>query len=568
LLTYNFGYLVITPNSADGLKVDQMEIDLGTLRLDARLLIKRLQNDLNDDWFPDPIKYADLLAGDALATQISQNFEANQGEYRPSKSTLFNVPKPNFTLRYGLETGLADRALYHGLTSFIIPFFDPLIPWNVFNHRYNNIRSDTKHTFRQGTTAWQDFIGATKSALTPGAWLLSTDVANCFEHIDVAQLKKQLLALLSNVSATAPEKSLIRAHIDVLFGCMQAWCYDSDHGLPQNRDASSFLANVYFFPVDLGISSHGFGDRYFRYMDDIKIVCRDEFEARRALKLLILELRNIGLYLNSKKTIITPATDEVRLKDCLNDISTELNQLDELWRTRSHSAITRALPRLRELTLKLIKEGKTDAREFRFCIHRLKSLALSSDFYVTPEFFRELTTAIIGCIEQFPASADKVAEYLIAVETTTSDLDRIADFLHNKNRCLYNWQNYWLWMTLMSKQYVNFALAAIAESLLSEPDDTPHRAGATLYLGAVGSDAAHEHIARNFRAVKSFLGQQNALIALQSVPFRPLIETHVSPHVRADLKGIYRALHKGERRYFKHPERLRLLEFPEPEIES
>jgi len=107
LLTYNFGYLVITPNSADGLKVDQMEIDLGTLRLDARLLIKRLQNDLNDDWFPDPIKYADLLAGDALATQISQNFEANQGEYRPSKSTLFNVPKPNFTLRYGLETGLA-----------------------------------------------------------------------------------------------------------------------------------------------------------------------------------------------------------------------------------------------------------------------------------------------------------------------------------------------------------------------------------------------------------------------------------------------------------------------------
>jgi hypothetical protein len=43
-------------------------------------------------------------------------------------------------------------------------------------------------------------------------------------------------------------------------------------------------------------------------MDDIKIVCPDEFTARKALKHLILELRGHGLAVNAKKTSLSPAT--------------------------------------------------------------------------------------------------------------------------------------------------------------------------------------------------------------------------------------------------------------------
>lgn len=509
-----------------------------------------------------------MLKGDLIAKQISENFGINEGEYRPLERTLFNIPKPNFTLRYALETGLADRALYHGLTTLLIPLFDPLIPWNVFNNRHNNIRPSTKETFRPGISAWQDFIGAAKSALEPSGWLLSTDVANCFEHIDLVILRKQLLSLLPQIQATASEKSNVRAHIDLLFGCLKTWCYSETRGLPQNRDASSFLANVYLQCVDVAMTGHGFRDRYFRYMDDIKIACATEFEARRALKLLILELRPLGLYLNSKKTIIAPVSDEKSIMDCFNEGSPELQQLDELWKKRSPGSITRALPRLRDLTLSLIKAGNTDSREFRFCIHRLTSLALSSDYFVAPDFFKDLTAAIIECIEKFPASADKVAQYLVAVDTTADELENIALFLQDRTKCIYNWQNYSLWTVLTAKQYSSLALAANADALVTATDDSPSRAGATLYLGSIGSPHARENIARHFAKLRSFLGQRNALIAIQQVSYRPLIHDLVRPYVRPDLKGVYAQLQKQQERYFSRPQKLPLLQFPDPEIES
>lgn len=543
-------------------------IELGTVRFDERDLVRQLQNDLRDDWFPDPIKYTDMLKGDLIAKQISENFGLNEGEYRPVERTLLNIPKPNFTLRYALETGLADRALYHGLTTLLIPFFDPLIPWNVFNHRHNNVRPTSKETFRPGISAWQDFIGAAKSALNPSGWLLSTDVANCFEHIDLSILRKQLLSLLPQTNATSSEKSNIRAHIELLFGCLRTWCFSETRGLPQNRDASSFLANMYLQCVDVAMTGHGFQDRYFRYMDDIKITCATEFEARRALKLLILALRPLGLYLNSKKTVITPASNKECIKDCFNEGSAELQQLDELWKKRSPGSITRALPRLRELTLSLIKVGNTDSREFRFCIHRLTNLALSSDYFVAPDFFKDLTAAIIDCVEKFPASADKVAQYLVAVDTTCDELENIALFLRDKSKSIYNWQNYTLWTVLTAKQYSSLTLAADAEEWILSGDDNPSRAGATLYLGSIGSPDARETIARHFVGLRSFLGQRNALIAVQQVPYRPLVHDLVRPHVRPDLKGVYLQLQRSKGSYFSHPQKLPLLQFPDPEIES
>jgi len=121
---------------------------------------------------------------------------------------------------------------------------------------------------------------------------------------------------------------------------------------------------------------------------------------------------------------------------------------------------------------------------------------------------------------------------------------------------------------MASKKYIGLELAGKAESLIRGGDDTPSRAGATLYLGAVGSEAAREIIARNFGSITSFLGQRSALIALQEVPYRPLIEDFVRPTVRADLNGVYRTLRKRKVSYFSLPERMPLLQFPDLEIES
>ncbi len=49
--------------------------------------------------------------------------------------------------------------------------------------------------------------------------------------------------------------------------CLRSWSYRSEFGLPQNRDASSFLANLTLLSVDEAMLSRGY--KYYRYMDDI-----------------------------------------------------------------------------------------------------------------------------------------------------------------------------------------------------------------------------------------------------------------------------------------------------------
>jgi hypothetical protein len=140
-----------------------MAIALGDIRFDENRLFKQLRNDLRDDWFPDPILYADMLDGGIVTDRITHNFEENHGRYQPSYRTLLNLPKPNFTLRYALEFGLSDRALYHGLCSFLIGFYDPLVPWYVFSHRQDHERSSDRYMFRHGVSAWWDFTEAVRS---------------------------------------------------------------------------------------------------------------------------------------------------------------------------------------------------------------------------------------------------------------------------------------------------------------------------------------------------------------------------------------------------------------------
>src|SRR5690349_24006121 len=122
-----------------------MAIDLGPLQFDDEVVLRQLRLDLRDDWFRDLREFQDIFDKGQIKTVAVENFSKNDGVYRPIKPDLLNVPKANFTLRYALETGVADRALYHGLVAYLVPFYDPLLPWNVFNHRRSIGRDTDKY---------------------------------------------------------------------------------------------------------------------------------------------------------------------------------------------------------------------------------------------------------------------------------------------------------------------------------------------------------------------------------------------------------------------------------------
>jgi len=519
-------------------------LKLGTIQFDEELFKKQLRGDMKDDWFVDPVRFQDMMDGKLVDKLIAHNYDHNDGKYEALERDLFNIPKSNFTLRYALETGLPDRLLFHTLTAELVPLYDPLLGPTIYSHRYDHTAKTHKYLFKKGVGAWNDFIGSVKSALAPGKFLLSTDLTNYYEHIELTRLKAQLIHMLPELKVESDEKGRARVLIDLLFSSLPKWTFNEKRGLPQNRDASSFLGNIYMVPVDQAMAKYGYGKAYFRYMDDIKIVCDSRWEARLALKRLILALRDQELSVNAKKTVIADANDEKSISDCLQHVSETITYIDSVWKTNSPAQILPVLPMLRDYMLELMEKGDYESKAFRFCINRLYTLCLCPTLSIPAQYLDPITPRIIAGLDAMPASTDQLCKFLRAAPVADDHLTLIAEFLEDPARCIYNWQNFHLWILLTDKKFISKSLLEYARKVVSVDKDTPTRAGATLYLGATGDSIDKELIATRFGTLSTFLGQRLAVIGLHEVPFSPLIKDHVKSHLRGDLIGCYTAMHK------------------------
>lgn len=530
-------------------------IDLGAIQLDDEFLYRQLRQDLRDDWFPDPIEFRDYLVPDHITQKILENLDRNHGEYISTDRTLANVPKPDFTIRAALEAGLIDRAVYHAVCSYLSNWFDPLIPWFVFSHRKNITNPDGRYMFRRGIPAWNDFTEVVRASLRPGKVLLTTDLTNYFDNINITKLRDQMLQLIPQIEASAAEKNTIRSQTSFLFQCLKNWTFEAERGLPQNRDASSFLANIYMRSVDIQMEAEGF--RYFRYMDDIRLVCDSKTDARLALQKLIVALRELGLAVNSKKTSIQSIADERSIASSIEETSPEMLYLHSLWESRQIPLIKKSFDLLKSQTLKCLQHDHVNTREFRFCIGRLARLAGSPEIDAPASYFQEISDLLIRSIPDNPAATDQFVAYLERVSLTQDQKDLIIDFMIDDTLNIYEWQSYRLWLFVGAQGIECERLKACALRHLAKPDG-PSRAGAVLYLGAFGSMEAKIEIASTFSNCTSFLGQRAALIALQDVPFRPHIERSVQAHVRPDLVGSYRKLKQLRTGCFSPPKPISL----------
>jgi hypothetical protein len=528
-----------------------MPFQVGHVSFNESRVLRQLRQDLKDDWFPDPLLFKDMIEGQELCLleQITANVEHNHGRYAATPRSIYNLPKPNFTLRYALEVGLADRALYHALVAYLVPLYDKLLLWNAFSHRPIQ-SSNAKRMFKRGVSAWKDFVGSVRNALVPGTFLVTADISNYFENIDLKQLRSTLESLIPALDADTQTKSRIWSQLELLFECLTTWAFVPHRGLPQNRDASSFLANIYLHPVDVKMCEHGYSDRYFRYMDDIRIVCHDAYEARHALKQLSIALRDVGLALNAKKTDIFEATATDQIDKYLNDVSSEVQHLDILWNTRNREVILRTAAKVKDLTIRLIKASKTESRDFRFCILRLEDLALCDELFVPEEFYKDITPAILRGLIDVPSSTDYFARYLLAVPVSPADLELVSDYVMDKRRAIYSWQNYRLWCLLAQKRFMQTNLLRRAITVIGKEDDNPTRGGASIYAGSLGGVSERQIVAQRFQSLTSFIGQRSALLATHELAYKPYVESYIKPYVRADLIGVYKRLRARRGQYF------------------
>lgn len=516
------------------------KVDVGGITTNMQNVVRQLKHDLKDDWYPDSLGYEDTLEPQIISEAIVKSIESNDGLYIPGLRAELNIPKKGFVLRYSLETSIVDRAYYHALCAELLPFYDELLRPVVLSHRYaSSGHRAGRYLFRHHIEQWKLFKGYISQEAANNNVVLVTDVQNYFENIKIDLLIDFLLQRVSQLKASGAEKARIRTIINHLHRCLKIWCFCDKHGLPQNRDASSFLGNIFMLVIDEAML--GLGYNYFRYMDDIQIVTPSKYKARSALQDLIVELRKIGLNVNSAKTkILEPSNPEY--SEMLSVGDRTLEQIDYMWRSRSLPVIRRSFEPLRRLAISLIKENLTQGKSFRFCVKRFENLALCENIDIPDSYFEPMIEAVITELDNQPCSSDQLVRFLKAAPTNEIQINQVAAFLRDNDRAIYDWQNYLLWQLLVYKGHHDPELVSIARKRVSESSLQADRAGAILFLGALGKMEDRKTLAVSFAGCKNHLLQRNALIAVHELGFDEGIKQHVKPHVLPYLEGTYRRI--------------------------
>lgn len=496
-----------------------MSEELLAFPIDVKKTLKHLRQDMKDDWFYDAVRYEDLLSNAKNLNEIlSKNLDINHGKYETGHKATYDVPKRALGLRYTLELDFYDRFLYQAICTYLIQYFDPILSNRVFSHRYNK-HGKSKYLFKHRIELWNTFEKISYVALQDGKSLLVTDLLNYFEQISIDAIERAFIGMISDIKASGGEKNTIRSAVSTLRTLLEKWCYNDRHGLPQNRDASSFIANVVLDAVDKEMVSKGYD--YFRYVDDIRIICDDKHEAKRALNDLIFELRKLGLNINSKKTVILDK-DSKDIGDYFPSTDDTMTLIDSMWRSRSKKIIAKSIPILYDFLKEQIDKGKTQGRPFRYCINRFKTLISSNLFASKTVLAQDIADSLINEFENQPVSTDQFCKLLKDLDLSDDHLKRIADYLIDEMVAIHCWQNYQILLLLAHKKYDYKSAIDYCKKLISTNIERAEVPACFIYLASIGKEYEVEEFIKLFEETWPYQHQRYFLIALQNTSISKL----------------------------------------------
>jgi hypothetical protein len=538
----------ITPSTAaetnperkpSGPEGDNSSAHLGLLDVNAAHVLHHLRKDLKDDWFPDPLHYSDCLTIAFMKERLADLQNDSIKGFQATGCVVRDVPKKGGALRYSLETPIIDRFVYQALVEELARPLDALQSSRVFSHRYQS--GDRKEFFKPAVPQWSLFKDAVRDRGSR-SWVVEADLQNFYESITLSTLRTVLLEGIGAASGDFRDKSRMRYAAEMLLTLLPVWCYAPSHGLPQNRDASSFLANQYMRPVDLEMTHHNW--EYFRYMDDIRICVGSRDEARRALVMLTTCLRKQGLSLNSKKTAIhAPDTDGHKAMFAPDD--RRLRDVDNMWHSRSQETIARSLVHLAAVARELIDRNDTDSRTFRFCVNRLQQLAQVDNISIEIPERDPLKRMVLARLIEDASVSDSLCGFLKAVGLTELERFSLERDLLDEKTYLYEWQRYHIVSLLLDQGHSSPRFLSAAERSIGDSTGTASIPPdlALVVLGRHGTDVARHRIADNYAGVcRTHIEHRAGLIAIHELDYGDIVEPKVARHIPLSLRGTYRAV--------------------------
>ena len=475
--------------------------------LDLRTAINWLPPDSNDDFFPDPIWWADLrrFPDEFLAKREHRILQADTLPHLTEA-----VPKKSGMLREAIWLHPAHRVLYLAILQRLLPRLDPLLYAEVYSYRSDHQDDPTAYPFARKMDRWKNFQNDFRRAAldeNTGA-VLVTDLASYFDHIQADMLGHKLESLLSG-RIDDNDKEVI----SFLLALLRMWG-QAGFGMPHNLDASSFFGNVYLHGVDAEMVANRY--RYFRWIDDIRVVAKSRDQALRALHDLQKLLARLRLF---------PATDKTHIYEKGSEqFNAMLDVEDDVLISRAEEITTRGLKAeleaiVQELFIRLeFHAGPNgDERKFRAFANRL--LDISDYEEVEAEITRRIHAFVLPRLKSHPERTDYWVKMLLAKPTDI--VKPVLKEMLVEKPSLFDWQRFYLWRlaTALPQALLPEELFIRAVEVSNRTLSDNESAQCIVFFGRHSDNTARENLfARLFTAQRSYLIQRAVLIAIQELP--------------------------------------------------
>lgn len=475
--------------------------------LESNLKIKTafswLKEDASDDFYPDVFAFEDLVK---VADAYIEKRKYRLWQLDTLQHLCEYIPKKSGMLRTAHWLHPTHRILFLSILQHFVGKIDIKLSRSLYSYRAGNLDNPENYPYPYRVESWKVFINNFREASLADTTkaVLITDLASFFDHISCDKLIQRIENLLGS-GITDVDKQVLA----LLQKLLSLWSIDG-FGIPQNLDTSSFLGNLYLHNVDEEISRKY---KYFRYVDDIRIVADSEEEALLALHDLQRALARDKQFLASDKTkIIKIGSEEFNaLMNVEDDVI--LSESEEIIRSGDCAKISGIIEKLfSRLEFHSSKEG--DERKFRAYMNKL--LDVGDYEALSDEVHNRLRPFVIPRLRTHPDRSDYWVRAL-AVKPDESVTETLVDLLVTRPT-VFDWQKFHLWRLALylpnpPQELINKAIETCVDH---ESENVA--AQAAIFIGKHGNNTLRENLFKHFTNRRAYVVQRAVLIALQELP--------------------------------------------------
>ncbi|WP_139299784.1 CRISPR-associated endonuclease Cas1 [Vibrio injensis] len=206
---------------------------------------------------------------------------------------------------------LIDRILQQAIARPLAASLEGLWKSHSYGYRSGLSRHDAKLAINQAIQNGYE-------------WLLESDVASFFDHVDWHNLETRLTLLLPNDALVDTIMAWVKAPIKTVTGEQQP----RQQGLPQGSPLSPLLANLILDDFDADMLALDY--QLVRYADDFVLLFKTEQQAQAALHQVIDSLNEHGLSIKAQQTITRHHTQRLQANTLEQETIGEREQLGTL----------------------------------------------------------------------------------------------------------------------------------------------------------------------------------------------------------------------------------------------